>query len=238
MLSQYGAEALEPACFLRDRSPSYAIECRASFAGLAGSHVGDSHWMREFGCPKRVRVRDGQRELGTGPCVYLRYASEAEVLWCNNEKASADMIDGDVTSIELVLKANEQRKMAIAGPDRGSKKQGVELGDGKQSSSEGSEKQHMESTIDGERRQTMSQVVEDLQEANRRIDTKSERFVAFSGESLGHWLLGVRKARRDLLAKNKAECSSVHDSIEDAMRSTWPGTESVVTRSMVHSRGQ
>src|SRR5436190_8209114 len=238
MLSQYGAEALEPACFLGDRSPSYAIECRASFAGLAGSHVDDSHWIREFGCPKRVHVRDGQRELGTGPCVYLGYASEAEVLWCNDEIASADKIDRDVTSIGLVLKANEQRKMAIAGPDRGSKKQGVELGDAKQSSLEGSEQQLMESTIDGDRRQTMSQVVEDLQRANRRIDTKSERFGAFSGESLGHWLLGVRLACRDLLAKNKAECSSVHDGIEDAMRSTRPGTESVVTRSLERSRGQ
>src|SRR3954464_12769255 len=146
--------------------------------------------------------------------------------------------DGDVTSIELVLKANEQRKMAIAGPDRGSKKQGVELGGAKQSSSEGSEQQHMESTIDRDRRQSMSHVVEDLQKANRRIDTKSERFGAFSGESLGHWLFGVREARRDLLAKHKAECSSVHDSIEDAMRRTWPGTESAVTRSMVHSRRQ
>src|SRR3954471_13831097 len=138
--------------------------------------------------------------------------------WCNDEIASANMIDRDVTSIELVLKANKQRKVAIAGPDRGSKKQGVELGDAKQSSSDESEQQHMESTIDGERRQTMSLVVEDLQEANRWIDTKSETFGAFSGKSLGHWLLGMKKACRDLLAKKKAEhesvqCSSVHDSI-------------------------
>src|SRR3954465_7008096 len=124
MLSQLGAEALDPACFLGNRSPSKAIECRTSFAGLAGSYVDYSHWMREFGCPKWVRVRDGQRELGTGPCVYLGYASKAEVLWCNDEMASADMIDRDVTSTELVLKANEQRKVAIAGPDRESKKQG------------------------------------------------------------------------------------------------------------------
>src|SRR3954464_6359618 len=48
VLSRYGAEALEPACFLGDRSSSYAIECRTSFAGLARSHVDDSHWMREF----------------------------------------------------------------------------------------------------------------------------------------------------------------------------------------------
>src|SRR4051812_12947218 len=154
------------------------------FAGLAGSHVDDSHWMREFGCPKQVRVRDGQCRLGTGPCVYLGYASEAEVLWCNDEMASADMIDRDVTSEELASKANEQRKVAIEGPDRGSKKQGVEIGDANQSSSDASEQQHMESTIDGERRQTMSSVVDDLQEVDRRIDTKSERFGAFSGESL------------------------------------------------------
>ena len=83
-----------------------------------------------MGCPKQVRIRDGQRELGTGPCVFLGYASEAEVSWCKDEKVLADMIDRDVTSDELSLKANEQRKVAIAGPDRGSKKQRVELGDG------------------------------------------------------------------------------------------------------------
>src|SRR3954468_12540801 len=101
MLSQFGAEALDPACFLGDRSPSYAIECRTSFAGLAGSHVDDFHWMREFRCPKQVRVRDGQRELGTGPCVFLGYTSEAELLWCNDEMPSTNMIDRDVTSEEL-----------------------------------------------------------------------------------------------------------------------------------------
>ena len=144
----------------------------------------------------------------------------------------------------MLWRPNEQRKLAIAGPDHGSKKQEVELGDAKQSSSDASEQQqHMESMIDGERRQTMSLVVEDLQEADRRIDTKSERFGAFSGESLGHWLLGVNKdSSRDLLTKNKAEhesvqCLSVHDSIEDAIRSTWPDTKSIVTRSMVRSRG-
>src|SRR4051812_13626112 len=148
MLSQFGAEALDPACFLGDRSPSNAIECRTSFAGLAGSYVDDSHWMREFGCPKRVRVRDGQRELRTEPCVFLKYAFGAEVLWCNDEKASTNMINRDVTSDEHASKANEQRKVTLAGSDRGDKKQGVELGDAKQSSSDASEQQQMESTID------------------------------------------------------------------------------------------
>src|SRR4051812_14918230 len=90
----------------------------------------------------------------------------------------------------------------------------------------------------------MSQVVEDLQETYQRIDTRGERFRVFSGESLGYLLLVMkRNSCKDPLTKNKVEhesvqCSSVHDSIEDAMRSTWPGTESVVTRSMVRSRGQ
>src|SRR4051812_13577131 len=83
--------------------------------------------MREFGCPKWVRIQDEQCELGTRPCVFLGYASEAEVLWCNNKKASADMIDRDVTSDELASKANEQWKVAIAGPDCRNKKQGSSL---------------------------------------------------------------------------------------------------------------
>src|SRR4051812_19974545 len=103
----------------------------------------------------------------------------------------------------------------------------------------------MESTIDGERWQTSSPVVEDLREVNQQIDIRGERFGDFSDESLGHQLLSVKKgSSRDLLTKNKAEhesgvpYSSVHDSIEDAMRSMWPNMESVVTLSMVHSRGQ
>ena len=55
------------------------------------------------------------------------------------------MIDRDVTSDELASKANEQKKVAIAGLDRWSKKHGVKLGDAKQSSSDASEQQHMES---------------------------------------------------------------------------------------------
>src|SRR4051812_33089045 len=103
----------------------------------------------------------------------------------------------------------------------------------------------MESTIDGESRQTKSLVVEDLREADRQIDTRGERFGTFFDESLGYLLLSVEEdSLRDLLTKNKAEhksgvpCSSAHDSIKDAMRSTWLDTESIVTRSMVHSRGR
>src|SRR4051812_30258087 len=143
--------------------------------------------MREFGCPKRVRVRDGQRELGTGPCVYLGYASEAEVLWCNDEIASADKIDGDVTSIELVLKANEQRKMAIAGPNRGSKKQGVELGGAKQSSSDASEQQHMESMIDEERRKPCHRW---WRICRRRIDGLTPKVRGLGLSLVSRWAIG------------------------------------------------
>ena len=92
--------------------------------------------------------------------------------------------------------------MAIAGPDRGSKKQGVELGDAKQSSSDTSEQQQMEGTIDGERRQNISLVVEDLLELDRWIDTRGERFETFSNESLGHlmWSTRVFNVRVSMIA--------------------------------------
>ena len=69
VLSDVRAEALDTACFLPWRSPSRAFECRGSFAGLAGSLIGDSHWMRASGCPIRLRVSDGQREQRTRSCI-------------------------------------------------------------------------------------------------------------------------------------------------------------------------
>src|SRR4051812_31086884 len=123
----------------------------------------------------------------------MLHASGADELWCNYEKALTDMIGRDMTLDELASIANEQRKVAIIGPYRRSKKQGVEFRDAKQFSSDASKQQHMESLIDGERRQTRSLVLEDLREADRQINTRGERFGTFSDESLGHLLLSVEE---------------------------------------------
>src|SRR2546430_9390681 len=82
MLSHVRAEALDTTSFLGEGSPSMAIMCRGLFAGLVASLIGNSHWMRVSGCPNLIRVRDGQREQRTRPCVLAGYASGAEILWC------------------------------------------------------------------------------------------------------------------------------------------------------------
>src|SRR3954465_8836074 len=46
VLSHVRAEALDTASFLGEVPPSMAIMCRGSFAGLVGSSIGNSHWMR------------------------------------------------------------------------------------------------------------------------------------------------------------------------------------------------
>src|SRR4051812_1408207 len=43
VLSRVRAEALNTACFLGKGSPSMAIMCRGSFAGLVGSLIGNYH---------------------------------------------------------------------------------------------------------------------------------------------------------------------------------------------------
>ena len=67
--------------------------CRGSFAGLVGSLIGYSHWMRASGCPNLVRVRDGQREQRTRPCILDGYASGAKMLWCKVSGVLATEID-------------------------------------------------------------------------------------------------------------------------------------------------
>src|SRR3954470_22452458 len=46
VLSHIRAEALDTASFLGEGFPSMAIRCSGSFAGLVGSLIGYSHWMR------------------------------------------------------------------------------------------------------------------------------------------------------------------------------------------------
>src|SRR5881628_2222578 len=108
VLSHVRAEAFDTAGFLGEGSPSRAIMCRGSFAGLVGSLIGNSHWMRASGCHIQIRVRDRQREQRTCPCVLDGYASGAEMLWCKVSRAPVTEIDKDVVPI-----ANKQTKPRI-----------------------------------------------------------------------------------------------------------------------------
>ena len=149
-----------------------AIMSRCSFAGSVGSFIGDSHWMRAFGCPIRVRVRDGQREQRTWPCILAGYAFGAEMLWCKVNGAPANEIDKDVAPI-----ADKQTKSMIVDSDQKAEKREVGLVDAEQSSSDAG-KQHMIGDTTGRERDNTSS------QAGRWIDAGSDRSVDFSEGSL------------------------------------------------------
>src|SRR3954470_17776444 len=108
VLSHVRAEALDTGSFLGEVPPTMAIMCRGSFAGLVGSLIGNSHWMRASGCPNLVRVRDGQCEQRMRPCVLAGYASGAEMLWCRISGVPATEIDR-----ESALITDKQTKSRI-----------------------------------------------------------------------------------------------------------------------------
>src|SRR5204863_9013200 len=93
--------------------------------------------MRAFGCPNLVRVRDGQREQRTRPCVLAGYASRAEMLWCKVSGVPATETDKDVAPI-----TDKQTKPRIVDSGQEAEKREVELVDAEQSGSIVA-KQHM-----------------------------------------------------------------------------------------------
>src|SRR3954471_21066483 len=93
--------------------------------------------MRGFSCPNLVRVRDGQREQRTRPCVLAGYTSGAEMLWCRIIGVSATETDEESAPI-----TDKQTKPRIVDSGQEAEKREVELVDAEQSSSVAG-KQHM-----------------------------------------------------------------------------------------------
>jgi len=210
VLSHVRAEAFDTAGFLGEGSPSRAIMCRGSFSGLVGSLIGNSHWMRASGCPNLVRVRDGQREQRTGPCVLAGYTSGTDMLWCRISGVPATETDRESAPI-----TDEQTKPRIVDSGQEAEKRRVELVDAKQSSSVAGKQHMMGDTTGGERDGTWSQ-------AGRWIDAGSDRCADFSEESLDQSMLCVDTgSHRELLTKYwEAEHESgVPFTVAE---STWP----------------
>ena len=146
--------------------------------------------MRASGCPNLVRVRDGQREQRTGPCVLAGYTSGTDMLWCRISGVPATETNRESAPI-----TDEQTKPRIADSGQEAEKRRVELVDAKQSSSVAGKQHMMGDTTGGERDGTWSQ-------AGRWIDAGSDRCADFSEESLDQSMLCVDTgSHRQLLTK-------------------------------------
>ena len=95
---EFWAEAINTACYLVNRSPSTAIECKTPFEVWSGSHA-DYTQLRVFGCSAYAHVRDEKLEPRARKCVFLGYASGVKGyrLWCNDKKSPDFIISGDMT---------------------------------------------------------------------------------------------------------------------------------------------
>ena len=68
------AEAINMACYLVNRSPSIAIECKTPVEVWSGAPV-DYFNLRVFGCPVYAHVNDGKLKPRAKKCIFLGYAS-------------------------------------------------------------------------------------------------------------------------------------------------------------------
>jgi len=98
----FWAEAINTACYLVNRSPSIAIECKTPFEIWFGSPADYSN-LRIFGCPTYAHVRDGKLEPRAKKCIFLGYASGVKGyrLWCMDQKTPGIIISRDMTFNEL-----------------------------------------------------------------------------------------------------------------------------------------
>ena len=108
--------------------------------------------MRASGCPNLVRIRDGQREQRTGPCVLAGYTSGTDMLWCRISGVPATETDRESAPI-----TDEQTKPRIVDSGQEAEKRRVELVDAKQSSSVAGKQHMMGDTSGREKDDTSSQ---------------------------------------------------------------------------------
>ena len=100
----FWSEAINMACYLVNRSPSTAIECKTPFEVWSGAPAGYSN-LRVFGCPAYAHVNDGKLEPRAKKCIFLGYASGTKGyrLWCRDSKSPRLIVSRDVKFDESAI---------------------------------------------------------------------------------------------------------------------------------------
>ena len=104
LFKDFWAEAINMACYLINRSPSTAIECKTPFEVWSGAPAGYSN-LRVFGCPAYAHVNDGKLEPRAKKCIFLGYASGTKGyrLWCRDSKSLGLIVSRDVKFDEFAI---------------------------------------------------------------------------------------------------------------------------------------
>ena len=113
---EFWAEAVSTVCYLVNRSPSTAIECKTPFEVWSG-HKADYSMLRVFGCPAYAHVNEGKLEPRAKKCIFLGYQAYVKGyrLWC--PKTSKFLISRDVSFDEnFMVKGSKQVEGAVEEP--------------------------------------------------------------------------------------------------------------------------
>ena len=110
MEKDFWAEAVNTACYLVNRSPSTAIECKTPFEMWSGKPCDYSN-LKVFGCPAYYHVKDGKLEPRAKKCIFVGYADGVKGyrLWCQEPNSPKFIISRDVTFNEMHML--DQRKV-------------------------------------------------------------------------------------------------------------------------------
>ena len=98
------AEAVTTACYLVNRSPSTAIDCKTPEEVWSGKTPQYDH-LKVFGCPAYAHIRHNKLEPRALKCVFLGYGDEVKGyrLWCKDAKPPKVIVSIDVTFDEMAI---------------------------------------------------------------------------------------------------------------------------------------
>ncbi|KAG9453140.1 hypothetical protein H6P81_006044 [Aristolochia fimbriata] len=101
---EFWSEATSMACYLMNRSPSTAIECKTLEEVWSGTPAGYSD-LKIFGCPAYMHDNEGKLEPRAKKCIFLGYASGVKGyrLWCTDSKSQKFFISRDVKFDESTI---------------------------------------------------------------------------------------------------------------------------------------
>jgi hypothetical protein len=98
------AEVVTTTCYLVNRSPWTAIECKTQEEVWSGKPPQYDH-LRVFGCPAYARIRQNKLQPRALKCVFLGYGDGVKWyhLWCKEDKPPRVIVRRDVTFDEMAV---------------------------------------------------------------------------------------------------------------------------------------
>lgn len=113
--NEFWADAICTACYLVNRSPSIAIECKTPEEVWSDTLV-DYSRLRIFGCPAYAHVNESKLKSRAKKCIFLGYVSRVKGfrLWCPDPKYPSLLLAEMLLLMNLLCLTRERRMLESA----------------------------------------------------------------------------------------------------------------------------